>query len=131
MNKLLATYFFVLIFCFNSFAALRNIPLDELVKDSDLIVIGTLQSVSEFSYGGENKGEGMILVEQIILGNIKTHKNLPLKSGDKLKLVWNENFSCVYGIHKRTENQKGIWFLRVETNGTVIAGHPNMFKSSE
>lgn len=121
----------ILAFCYNSFATLINVPLNELVKDSDIIIIGTLQDVSEYSYGGVNNGEGRILIEQIISGKIKTDKGLPPKSGDKLKLVWSEDFACVYGMHRRTANQKGIWFLKVEKDGTVISGHPQRFKSSE
>jgi hypothetical protein len=131
MKKLFIAYFFILAFCYNSFATLSVIPLDELVKDSDLIVVGTLKSVSEYSYGGEKNGKGRIIVEQVIAGSVKTNEGLPLKSGDKLKLVWREDFACIYGTHKRTENQIGVWFLKVEKDGTVISGHPSRFKSPE
>ena len=131
MKKLFIAYFFILLFCYSSFATLQNLPLDKLVKDSDLIVVGTLQSVSEHRFDSENKGEGQIIIEQVIIANAKTGEGSPIKSGDKLKLIWNEDFACVYGIHKRTESQKGVWFLKVGDDGSVISGHPQRFKSTD
>lgn len=100
------------------------IPLEELVADSDLIVIGTLHSEYEDS---EGLGRGYILVERIITKGVKTLDNTPLRHGDNLKIEWADNWACASGMHLRRVGQKGIWLLKVEGDGTVRAGYPGRF----
>lgn len=125
MKNILIVWVFVLVFCSNSFADLYIMSFEDLIKDSDIIVVGTLQSVSE----DKNKGEGEILIEEVLSSNARTNKDAQLKSGNKLQLKWSEDFACVVGIHKRNENKKGIWFLNVADDGTVTSGHPQRFQS--
>ncbi len=49
MKTLFTACFIILSFSFNCFAMWALISTDELVKESDLIVIGTLQSVSRYT----------------------------------------------------------------------------------
>jgi len=119
MKNLFVVCFIVLAFYCNAFAKLMIIPLDEAVKNSDLIIIGTLKGISEKSEAGTTYGTGEIFVEQFIAGDVKTAKGFMLKSGDKLQLNYIENFACVYGSHKRMENEKGIFLLTLNDNGEI------------
>jgi hypothetical protein len=111
MKNLHVACFIVLAFAYNSFATLIFVHLDEAIKKNDLIVVGTLKGISEKSEDGVIYGKGEIFVEQFIAGNVKTNKGFSLKSGDKLQLNYIEDFACVYGSHKRIENEKGIFLL--------------------
>ena len=119
MKSLFVNCCIILAFSCNAFAELTFVPLDEAVKKSDLIVIGTLQGISEKSETGTIYGKGEIFVEQLIEGNIKTAKGFKLKSGDRLQLNYIENFACVYGSHRRIENEKGIFLLTLNDNQEV------------
>jgi hypothetical protein len=113
MKNLTAACFIICAFSFNTFARLAIIPLDELIKDSDLIVVGTLTGISEHSENHVIRGTGEIVIEKVIAGNVKTTQGFPLKSGDRLQLNYFEGFACVYGSHKRIENEKGIFLLTI------------------
>ncbi len=119
MKSLFVVCFIVLTFFCNTFAMLVIVPLDEAVKNSDLIVVGTLQGISEKSESGTTYGTGEIFVERFIAGNVKTAKGVTLKSGDRLQLNYVENFACVYGSHKRIENEKGVFLLTLDDNGEI------------
>jgi len=119
MKNLFVACIIVLAFSFNIFGRLVFVPLDEAVKNSDLIVVGTLQGISEKSESGTTYGTGEIFVERFIAGNVKTAKGVTLKSGDRLQLNYVENFSCVYGSHKRIENEKGGFLLTLDDNGEI------------
>ncbi len=126
MKNLSVTCFIILVVSYNAFAKWGFVSLDELVKESDLIVIGTLQSVSEYSKEDTDYGEGMILIEKVVSGNIKTINGFPLKAGDKIQLKW-QNLSmiaCPRVEHKGSENKKEIWLLTVENDKTVRADYP-------
>ncbi len=131
MKKFSVACFVILMVSVCCFAKLMPIPLNERVKNSDLIIIGTLQYISESDKDGVIIGEGKILVEEVITNNIFTNENLLLASDDKLNLKWREGFACVYGWHSGTSYQKGIWLLSIESDGSVRAGHGNFFDLSE
>ena len=113
MKNLTIAFFIICAFSFNAFAKLAFIPLDELIKGSDLIVVGTLTGISEHSQDGIIRGAGEIVIEKVVAGNVKTTEGFPLKSGDRLQLNYVEGFACVYGSHKRIENEKGIFLLTI------------------
>ena len=119
MKNLFVACIIVLAFSFNIFGKLMFVPLDEAVKNSDLIVIGTLKGISEKSEVGTIYGKGEIFVERLIAGNVKTAKSVILKSSDRLQLNYIESFACVYGSHKRIENEKGIFLLTLNDNGEI------------
>ena len=136
MKHFLTACFIVLVFSLNAFADLQYISTEESVKRSDFIVIGTLQSISNIYQDDKNggrismgDGEGVFVVDEIIAGNVLTSDGLTLKSGDKLHLKWNEFSACLSGWHKRTENEKGIWLLLIDKDGTVETSHPAQFAS--
>jgi hypothetical protein len=119
MKNLTFASLILLFLACNSFAKLMFIPLEEAIKDKDLIIVGTLTGISEYSNGGETAGKGTIVVEQFITGNIKTNQGLQLKSGDELRLTYVENFACVMGSHRRMENEKGIFLLTLNGSGEI------------
>ncbi len=119
MKNLLAACFIILAFASASFAKLMPVPLSEVIANSDLIVIGTLKEVSERKEGGTIYGKGKIVVEEFIAGNIATASGFKLKTGDELRLNYIEGFVCVYGSHKRIENQKGVFLLALDDNGEI------------
>src|SRR5690242_14831196 len=82
-----------------SFARWVPIPLIELVQDSDLIVIGTLTDVREYSDKGMDYGNGTIQVEEVIWGNITKGQNLALLWANRTDIV------CPRVEHRGHENQ--------------------------
>lgn len=107
------------------FATWALIPLDELVDDSDLIIIGTLHSATENSDG---LGTGYILMDQVMTTGIKTSEGRSLRPGDNLKITWADNWACAMDMHLGWANKKGIWLLKIENDGTVKAGYPGRFR---
>jgi len=131
MKTLFTACFIILSFSFNCFAAWVLIPTDELVKESDLIIIGTLQSVSRYTMDNVDYSEGKIVVEKVISGNVKTTEGFSLKMGDKIKFKWQAStlIVCPRLDHSGNENEKGIWLLEVESDKTVSADYPQRFNS--
>lgn len=119
MKNLLGALIVVLAFSSVSFAKLMFIPLAEAVKDSDLIIIGTLKNISERVEEDGTYGKGEIFVERFIAGNVKTANDSELNADDRLQLNYAETFACVMGSHRRIENEKGIFLLTFNENGEI------------
>ncbi|HEX8246611.1 MAG TPA: hypothetical protein VF599_00375 [Pyrinomonadaceae bacterium] len=119
MKNLLIACIIVLAFASVSFAKLLFVPLKEAVNSSDLIVVGTLKGISETNEEGTIYGKGEIFVERFMAGNVSTSKGVTLKAGDRLQLNYIESFSCVYGSHKRIENEKGIFLLTLNQSAEI------------
>src|SRR5687767_14379706 len=79
------------------------VPLDELVAESDLIIVGTLYAAAE---DDEGIGKGYIMVDEIVSGRAKTFENRPLVVGNSLKITWADNWACAMGMHMGRANQK-------------------------
>lgn len=123
MKDLTIVFFIICTFSFNAFAKLAFIPLDELIKASDLIVIGTLTGISERSEDRVIHGTGEIVIEKVIAGDVTTTKGFSLASGDRLQLNYIEGFACVYGSHRRIENEKGIFLLTINDKQEIQYEH--------
>lgn len=119
MKKLLFAFFVVFAFAPDSFAKLMIVSLDEAVKNSDLIFVGTLKGISETNEEFAVYGKGEIFVERFIAGNVNTIKGFTLKAGDRLSFNYIENFACVMGSHRRIENEKGIFLLTLSETGEI------------
>jgi hypothetical protein len=128
MKKLIIAVLLSLFLGSNLWANWALISLDELVADSKLIVVGTLHSGFE---NDEGIGRGYILIEQVFTKETRTLEGVPLKSGDNLKITWADNWACASGMHRRRENERGLWLLKVQNDGTVTAGYPGRFRSVE
>src|SRR5215475_5390351 len=97
------------------------IQTEELVQDSDSIVVGTLDNVSEYAKNGIDFAEGTITVEEVIWG--------AARSGDVLTLKW-QNYSdvvCPRVEHQHNQKKSGIWLLNVQNDGVVQANYPGRF----
>ena len=104
------------------------VPLEKLVAESDLIIVGTLYDATENDAG---IGAGYIQVDEIVFGNVRTQSKLPLQLGDSVKIEWADNWACASGMHMGRRGKKGAWLLEVEPNGTVSAGYPGRFTTDE
>src|SRR5262245_24858239 len=105
----------------SSFAMWAAVPVDELIQDSDLIIVGTLSGVSEYTSDDVDYGEGTILVEDVIWGDVSL--------GESLALRWkNGSFvACPRIEHKHAENKRAIWILTTGPGGEVRADYPGRF----
>jgi hypothetical protein len=125
MNKIFIVCFIIFGFSVNSFAQsfTQWIPLNRLVKESDLIVMGTLHSVSRYTNDDTDYSEGLIVIEEVVSGNVKTTEDSPLKLADKIKLTWQNPSTKIHGRIEPggSENNEVIWILRVKSDGTVTA----------
>lgn len=97
------------------------IPLEDLVCDSDLIVVGTLSSVNEYSKDGTDYGEGLITVTETIWGAANPGETLTLKWFNESGIV------CPRVEHRQHADKKGIWLLTRSSDGEVRADYPERF----
>lgn len=104
-----------------SFATWLMVPLEELVQDSDLIVVGTLAGLYQHTQNGIDYGQGTILIDEVIWG--------AATAGDTVTLKWqNESgLICPRVEHRHNQRIRGIWLLTVEDGGVVGANNPGRF----
>jgi len=97
------------------------VPLNELVQDSDLIIVGTLEGVSQYSKDGVDYAQGTIRVNEVIWGSANV--------GDLLALKWQNasNIICPRVEHRHNQSKMGLWLLTVESGGDVRADYPGRF----
>lgn len=126
MNKLFSIGLITLAFCSNLFAqSFEHIPLKQLIKESDIVVRGTLDSVSSCSKDNMDYSQGVIYIEEFVSGNVKTLEGASLKTGDKIKLTWQNSSTKVDGRIELggSENNEVIWILKVKDDGTVTSNY--------
>ncbi|HEX8745571.1 MAG TPA: hypothetical protein VF717_00120, partial [Pyrinomonadaceae bacterium] len=121
MKRLLLLISIILSSAFPSYGEWAYVPLNQLVQDSDLIIIGELRSVSEYSADGFDYGQGTIMVSEVIWGNVK--------AGDELTLRWKNqsNIICPRIEHYQNRNRRGIWLLTSDGGRNVRADYPERF----
>lgn len=102
-------------FVYGEFAILQ---IKERVKQSNLIVVGTLQDVSETETDKLRISKGTLVIEKVILGSFKNSQGQILKLGEKVQVEWTNSkmFACQFGF---SENEKEIWFLNVDEGGNI------------
>jgi hypothetical protein len=98
-----------------------TISTAKLINQSDIVVIGTLDSVKEWSSKGIDHGQGDITVAEILWGESKADA--------KLRLVWQNSsrLACPRVEHRGDAKQKGIWLLTRGEKGQVRADYPGRF----
>jgi hypothetical protein len=118
MKNLFIAWLIVLTFSGFGYGKFLIYPLEERVKNSDLIVIGTLYSVSKYETSDFEHSEGTIVVEKVISKNIKTTQTLRSNRGIKFRSNGETQrcFACKFNF---SENEKGIWLLHIESDGTA------------
>lgn len=94
------------------------ISLESAVRTSELVVIGTLHNVSEWTKDGIDYGSGKITVDEVLWGKAEP--------GQKLSLVWrNEsNVMCPRVEHRSDQNKQRIWLLESKPENRVAADNP-------
>jgi hypothetical protein len=94
------------------------LALDDAVRDSDLVVVGTLSDVAEWSRAGWDYGDGAILVTEVLWGDVR--------AGDWLRLRWDNpsGLACPRVEHAQSAGVEYIWLLTRSADGSVRADHP-------
>jgi len=72
--KALGIILLVLLLASVCFAEWADIPLKDIVKKSDLIVVGTLDEVKEYAKNGIDYGQGVIVVHKVLHGIVQKDK---------------------------------------------------------
>jgi hypothetical protein len=94
------------------------IPLEVLLKHTDVIVVARLSEVSKTTRNRVDYGSGTLTVTEILRGKAK--------AGDKLRLEWSNHSDivCPRVEHEPYNGQTMIWLLQTSSNGTVRADYP-------
>ena len=84
------------------------LPLKDTVKESDLVVIGTLTGIKEYTENKMDYGSGTITVEEVLYGK------LPAKE-KKITLIWQNRsgLACPRVEHRHQKDKKGICSSRM------------------
>jgi hypothetical protein len=110
-------------FTLTAHAEWSPLELLPLVNDSDLIVVGTLRHVREYTRGAIDHGEGKVHVESVLWGDCA--------EGDSLSIGWqneSEVIVCSRVEHAPHEDMAGVWFLQRTASGSLHAGHTSCFQ---
>src|SRR5215475_13200737 len=75
------------------------IQTEELVQDSDSIVVGTLDNVSEYAKNGIDFAQGTITVEEVIWGAARSGDVLTLKRSSPVKKIGANHCRVPAGSH--------------------------------
>jgi len=118
MKNLLIGCFIIFVSANFAFGELAYTPLDKSVKESNLIVEGTLQSVSKIETEELEISKGFLLIEKVVSGNVRTEKGERLKAGDLIEVHWQnlKMFSCNFQIDAYSS---GIWLLQLDNDGVT------------
>lgn len=100
-------------------ASWAHTSVEELVRETDLIVVGTLRDVSEHTADEVDYGRGRIEVREVIWGNVSP--------GDSLLLKWSNpsRLACPRVEHD-SNTDEGIWLL-TRDGEAVAANYPGRF----
>lgn len=100
------------------FAIWASIPLKEVLKKTDLIVVARLTNVSAVTRNHVDYGSGTLTVTEVIRGSAK--------AGDKLRLKWSNasGLVCPRVEHEGHKDQTLIWLLQSSTSKAVTANYP-------
>ena len=87
------------------------LPIAEISKKSELIVVGRLLSENEWTSGDTDYGKGTIEVEQLLVGIWS----------ESLELTWlnDTRIACPRVSYRHAVGDRRIWFLSWRDDGTV------------
>ena len=124
MKKIYFALFIISAFTTFASAAFLFLPIEERVRESNLIVIGTLHDVSKSETDDFRISKGTLVIEQIIFGKFQNSNGQSLKPGEKVRVEWanSKTFACQFGF---PENKKEIWFLTVDDKGEIKSLSPS------
>jgi hypothetical protein len=94
------------------------VPLEDLVHDSDFIVVAQLKDISTSTVASVQHFTGTLHISEIIRG--------PTLHSDRLTLIWANKLDGRFPKveHQRFQGTNWIWFLTVNAPGTVTTTHP-------
>ncbi len=124
MKKLAVACFVVLMLSAFGYAEFAILEIKERVKINNLIVIGRLLNTSETETETQKLSKGTLLIDKTIYGNFVFSNGQKLKSGDKIKVEWQNSkmIACQLGFAEDTEE---IWFLNVNDEGNIESLSPS------
>lgn len=122
----------LIIFLLSTFgyAAFYILKIEERVKTNNLIIIGKLVNVSETETEIHRISKGTLVIEKIIAGNFVNSAGQKLKSGDEVRVEWqnSKTFACQFDFAK---NKEQIWFLNVDSEGNIESLSPSTSATME
>jgi uncharacterized protein YecT (DUF1311 family) len=104
--------------CTPVFGMWALVPLSDLVRESDTIVIGTLAEVKEWTKDRVDYGSGTLVVREVLKGTPKTNP---------LRLVWQNpsDLVCPRMEHSDSGGNALVWLLQTNaSDGSVAADYP-------
>lgn len=118
MKKIFFAFLCVFVFSTFVFGKFLTLTIEERVKENNLIVIGSLISVTETETAETRLSKGTLVIEKVIYGNFTNSTGQSLKSGDKVQVEWqnSKRIACQFGF---SENETEIWFLKVDDEGNI------------
>ena len=104
-----------------AWASWLHIPIERLVADSDLAVVGVLSDVRERKENAKDGftyifREGRIRVDEVVFG--------VAKAGDDLLLKWTDGGPGEDLNHQQHAGLRVVWLLRRDADGSVLADYP-------
>jgi hypothetical protein len=118
MKKIIISFFCILVLSTIVFGEFAYFPIEKRVKDNNLIVIGSLESVQETETEEFEISNATLVIEKVLFGKFTGSNGQKLDSGDKLQVEWRNSkmFACKFGF---AANEKKIWFLNVNDSGEI------------
>jgi hypothetical protein len=118
MKKIFFAFLCVFVFSTFAFGKFLTLSIEENVKGSNLIVIGSLINVSETETKESKFSKGTLVIDKIVYGNFINSNGQSLKSGYKVQVEWQNSkmIACQFGF---SENERQIWFLKVDNEGNI------------
>lgn len=117
---------FLMISAFSTFADAKFLilPIEHRLKESNLIVVGTLHDISKSETNKFRISKGTLVIEQVIFGKFQNSNGQSLKFGEKVRVEWanSKTVACQFGF---PENKKDVWFLRVDDKGKIESLSPS------
>jgi hypothetical protein len=96
-----------------------DIPLEDLLADSDYVVVASLADVKEWSNDKTDFGKGVLTVSEVL------SKQQPKVR--TLTLLWQNptGMICPRVVHEESGGAQFLWLLKRQKNGAVTASHPS------
>lgn len=116
----------LLIFTFSTFAHASFVyfSIEKRVNANNLIVIGTLQTLSRTETDEFEINNGTLVIESVVYGNFANSVQRKLQKGDRISIEWRnvKSFGCKFGF---ADDHTEVWFLTVGKDGRIESLGPN------
>ncbi|HYF04328.1 MAG TPA: hypothetical protein VEC36_13175 [Patescibacteria group bacterium] len=114
MKKIIGLLLFLC--AFKTSALEVQIELEELVRESEIIVIADLSKIGKWNDEKYDYGSGVLTVRKAVWGNYKP--------GDHINFTWKNgrNVACPREEYTDTRGNFNIWILSFDDEGKIITG---------